>query len=77
MFNAFAVPEIVGFVGLRVRDALFLSSFAAASAKNLTSSSRDSGFLVSIPDIVVTSALFVYHLVYKSVGVEMLFSLVM
>jgi hypothetical protein len=47
MFNALAIPEIVGFVGLPFEFA----SFFAASVSKLINSLCVSGFLTSIPDI--------------------------
>jgi hypothetical protein len=52
MFNIFAIPDIVGFVGLSFKQALASVAFFAVSVNIFTNSSRVSGFLVSLPDIL-------------------------
>lgn len=65
MFNALAVPEIVGFVGFPLAAA----SFLAASVNVFISASLVSGFLASIPDIYrVLRVQCVTHVLFKSVG---------
>src|SRR3972149_5247839 len=52
-FKAFAVADIVGFVGFSLGIGFCGVVFFAASIRVFTSSSRVSGFLASIPDILV------------------------
>jgi len=52
MFSIFAMPDIVGFVGLRFEDACASAAFCVVSANIFMNSSRVSGFLVSLPDIL-------------------------
>src|SRR4030042_669367 len=51
MFSSFAIPDIVGFVGLSFKRVLVSVAFFAVSVNIFTNSSRVSGFLVSLPDI--------------------------
>ncbi len=68
MFRAFAVPEIVGLATLGFGAALCSAIFFAVSVNIFTSSSRVSGFFVSVPDILSHVSHQMWLLVYKSVG---------
>src|SRR3990170_7736591 len=54
MFKAFAVPEIVG---LGFKAALYSVIFLTVSVIVFMNSSRDSGFLMSVSDIIASHAL--------------------
>ena len=68
MFSALAVADIVGLAVLRLGACLDLTDFWAASATTLTSSSRVSGFLVSIPDILLLPLSSQYIILYIKVS---------